>query len=758
MNKALALTILMILLLGLAACGAEEPIIEHPEFFATSTPGAGESEPGEPGSLEWLATLPADTILLQQDYLPGFTRMELQYPFGRFAPFTLYADGRVIYTEEGMYFGRERVMQAILSPEDTLALYQQALDLGFTSLESHTDMCQGQPDGSQMCIADAGSTVLRMYLAGEGLREVIIYAGFANDPAAYEALMAMTTAYTYTAAQVYRPSGATLFLSRGGLPEGEHASPWPLDLALLEAVPGTEWEPTAFALAGESLVKMLNAAPRNNGEVFFEHDGAVFSGLLVPWLPGRDYSTEIEEAFPASLSAGGDATSEDAAAEGLCPAPSAASTGKLTLVYLMDNDVWAWTEGTEPISLGGGSAYSPLVTPDHTAVVFAHGEPPAQELWIAMLDGTTSPLRLAGQSELSGAITPFAFSSNGAWVAFTHALNPLQSELWAARTDGGGAKRLVSADDLMAIVQEPLANGAIPANLTWIPGTTRLTYDAQPTFAEGGIYIFVPNQVWTVDAATGEQTLLLAPGEGGMVSYSPDGRVMKLNSPDRLRFMDLASGKVTQANMEYAAMGVGEYYGYPDLAWTPDSTAILVAQPIPGSQEWDPNQEVDIYHVPIDGTQADKVFTANGQWFSFQLSPTQDQVVYWKPASEAANQLKLHIDALDGSADQVIATSPTVYFAGWSPNGKDYVFTTGQQPSQMYLGGSCGEPILISRRPSPSEAYMAPQSARWLAADRFLAEEYQDNSLLVYEGRLDGSLQLRLNLAMPAWYDAFITP
>lgn len=283
----LALGALALLILLLAACTPGFAFIPQPGVEPTR-------QPVTTPPAEVFSGLDGEDILLQLTYEPGFVMPEYRYPFGRTAYFTLLADGRAIYIDENQ---DSRVMQVQLSLDEAAALLQKVRDLGFERLESHTDMCGKAADGSETCIADVSTSVLRVRMEDGSLREIQNYANFSIDPSAYDAIFNLLKDYASPAADLYMPHAATLFVRIVPAPEESSPADWSLSPDYVKRALAAPEQFTAVVLsADEAALWQKNVGVDT---VTFQLNGQPVMGRFVPWLPGEDFSAQIAAEFPA---------------------------------------------------------------------------------------------------------------------------------------------------------------------------------------------------------------------------------------------------------------------------------------------------------------------------------------------------------------------------------------------------------------------------------------------------------------------------
>ncbi|HSR33168.1 MAG TPA: hypothetical protein VLY63_21595 [Anaerolineae bacterium] len=232
-------------------------------------------------------------VLVQLDWEGGFAPPEVAVPFGRVPVFTLLADGRVFYVDWGdpMEPSQELVI-AQLTPEERDALVQQILELGFERLESYLDQCQEQADGSSQCVADAGYSILRVRLPQGDLREIRNWHEFANDPEALLAIRGLLSEYRHPDAVPYLPARGSLFIRPILSAEGLTVADWPLNATWLTP-PEAAVEQWAGVLSEGEWDALVKVTSRNMGTFAFRDADQFYHVVLVPWLPGTDYSEQV---------------------------------------------------------------------------------------------------------------------------------------------------------------------------------------------------------------------------------------------------------------------------------------------------------------------------------------------------------------------------------------------------------------------------------------------------------------------------------
>jgi hypothetical protein len=382
----------------------------------------------------------------------------------------------------------------------------------------------------------------------------------------------------------------------------------------------------------------------------------LLSGCAITAVTGPAQPTPEEVFSPPATQTVGPAPAE--------PAPA----GVLRVVYIKDGDLWIWTEGA------GSQALSS-----------------------------------------SGDIIEAFLSDDGLLAAFTRQVGDFHSEVWAVNTDGSGERLLVSVADVEAMVinRSPDASGVAPHQLAWVPGTHELAFNTRQSFMVG---FLLNDDLRRVNVDSGEMLSLLPSGQGGMFSFSPDGKRIAISTPNSIFLVD-ADGSHRSADLLSfeEVLTSSEYRFYPQPIWTEDSSALLVSIP-PRDPLAARDQLTQIWRIPADGSAAvlmggvPATFFGGGVYFSPDLS----QLIYQREVGQPQDNLReLHLASSDLSQDRVLFSAPLLQFNGWAGDSQHYFFSSGIE-MQTQFGNRDGNARSLM---SDAGVYINIQP---VGADRFL--------------------------------------
>ncbi|MFN0246677.1 MAG: hypothetical protein ACKV2T_07195 [Kofleriaceae bacterium] len=246
------------LLLVLAACGAPTPPPASPENLA----GPAELPTKPPG------------VAVQLGYRGTFM---IGPPFAHVPPFTLLDDGTLIVAK-----GNDPIVTTKLSRTEVDAIVRRVRDLGVERLESHTESCsKPTPRGIRVCVSDSSFSVLRVALPS-GLREIVTYDNFSNDPETHEQIVGYLAGYQPIAATLYRPTFGVLHVQTHA-PAGACTA---TDPALLRIANDSDvW---GFRLEGAAFAAVVGLAAERRSFVACAA-GRRFTVTIVPGIPGADH-------------------------------------------------------------------------------------------------------------------------------------------------------------------------------------------------------------------------------------------------------------------------------------------------------------------------------------------------------------------------------------------------------------------------------------------------------------------------------------
>ncbi|HEX2621410.1 MAG TPA: hypothetical protein VHL11_14725, partial [Phototrophicaceae bacterium] len=151
------------------------------------------------------------------------------------------------------------------------------------------------------------------------------------------------------------------------------------------------------------------------------------------------------------------------------------------------------------------------------------------------------------------------FSSDGQWVAFAHVADDKLTSLWIAHPDGSEAHELISSDQLSTMRHEDFDGITGIYNFDWLSGQHIIVFNTRVYPTNEGIFIPIADDLWTVDADTGEVMNRLPQGNGGEFEIAPDGQTIAIMQEDQVDLLTVEDYSVRRDILpDYRAIGFGE--------------------------------------------------------------------------------------------------------------------------------------------------------------------------------------------------------
>ena len=294
-----------------------------------------------------------------------------------------------------------------------------------------------------------------------------------------------------------------------------------------------------------------------------------------------------------------------------------------------------------------------------------------RNLWM-WIDGTGAARKIVS----TGDVTEARISPDGNLVVFVRTFNYLNFSMWLINADGTNERVLIPLEKFDAMKNSPDALGAQPYVWDWVPGTRQLAIGSSPTHDGPGM--MVNDDLWYVNVDTGELKQMLAPGQGGVFYFSPDGKQIALVTPKTISLVNTDGTNRRQSALEYPLVSTySEYQYYATPKWSSDSTflraAILPQEPLAV-----PRQKTSIWDIPTDGSPARMIGVVTSvPLLGPELSPDLNHIAYVvEHGASTDNQRELHIAVSDNSGDTTYQTGQ-LDFMGWAPDSNRFIFSSG---------------------------------------------------------------------------------
>ncbi len=295
--------------------------------------------------------------------------------------------------------------------------------------------------------------------------------------------------------------------------------------------------------------------------------------------------------------------------------------------------------------------------------------------------------------------TPLAFSADGDQIAFIR-----DGELLIIDSDGTDERVLISSQEMASLVPQ---NPAQLIRFSWVPGKPLLLVS---TLNDSGIGLQPNQDLYLLDADTGEIMFIFTAGQGGITYPSPDGDWLVVVSQEHVILMK-SDGSEQRTALSYAPYQSGYFPYIPKPYWGGDSRSLLL--------EVRTEAAATVWRIPVEGAPSPAFEMISARGLSF--SPDLSRFAYVLDDGMLDSPIELHIADSDGMNDMAyVRTTHEDYtslgFLGWAPDSQSFLFTdTDGNINLMKVGESEAQAVRI-----PSIEPFRAMKIVWLDADQFV--------------------------------------
>ena len=255
--------------------------------------------------------------------------------------------------------------------------------------------------------------------------------------------------------------------------------------------------------------------------------------------------------------------------------------------------------------------------------------------------------------------TVLSFSNNGREIAFTR-----DGQLLVIENSGVSERVVIDADNMNVITSGDQENQVV---FTWLPDNEALLVSSRD---DSDLIPTHRQDLYLVNADTGEILTLFHAGEGGLAYPSPDGDWIAVASEERILLMK-SDGSRASTVLVYNPTKSGGLPYIPRLSWGEDSRSLLA--------EIMSEESMTIWRIPVQGTAWAELTTSSYKGLSF--SPDHSKFAYVLEKGDLVDSpVELHIADLDGSDDETVYSAVKTDYSGiafrsWSPDSGSVLFT-----------------------------------------------------------------------------------